>query len=79
MMAAVTITTRRFGPSGSSINKNNVREHMSDVTPKTMRKVLFELYFIKVSIPKFNYIKSYVLPEVLTDNLISIVYTIGFY
>jgi hypothetical protein len=50
MIAAIPITTRRLGPSGSSKNKNSVREHTIAVTPKISSEALFDLKYIIASI-----------------------------
>lgn len=42
-IAAITTTTRRFGPSGSLINRNITREHTRDVIPNTANEVFFKL------------------------------------
>lgn len=44
--AAPTITISKFGPSGSSKNKNIAREHRTDVIPKIINEVFFDLKFI---------------------------------
>jgi len=46
IIAAITITTRRFGPSGSSKKKNIALEHAIDVIPKISNEVFFDLKYI---------------------------------
>ena len=41
-MIAIPSTTRRFGPSGSSIKKNITREHSRDVINKIRKDIFFE-------------------------------------
>lgn len=41
-MAAITPTTSKFGPSGSSKSANSVLEHMSEVSPKIMSEYFFD-------------------------------------
>jgi len=45
-IAAPTITTKRFGPSGSSKDKNIVLEHTIDVMPKITNEIFFDLKYI---------------------------------
>jgi hypothetical protein len=42
-IAAIPITTRRFGPSGSLKNKKITLEHTMDVMPRISRGVFFDL------------------------------------
>lgn len=46
MTPAKTVTIKRFGPSGSSIHKNIVREHTRDVIPKINSETFFDLKYI---------------------------------
>lgn len=46
MIAAITVTTRRFGPSGSSKKKNIVLEQIIDVMNKIKSGILFDLKYI---------------------------------
>lgn len=46
MIPAIPITTRRFGPSGSSKKKNIVREHTIAVMPKISNENFFDLKYI---------------------------------
>lgn len=50
MTPAKTVTIKRFGPSGSSIHKNIVREHTRDVIPKINSEIFFDLKYILVII-----------------------------
>ena len=50
MIAAITMTTSKFGPSGSSKKKNIALEHIIDVSPRITNNVFFELKFIFVII-----------------------------
>jgi hypothetical protein len=47
-MTASTVTTRRFGPSGSWKRKNNVLEHTSAVIPRSSNDVFFAVKGIVV-------------------------------
>jgi hypothetical protein len=42
-IAAIPVTTRRFGPSGSLKSKNNVLEHTRDVIARISKDDFFEL------------------------------------
>jgi len=46
MIAANTITTSKFGPSGSLMKKNTVREQTRDVIPKINNGIFCDLKFI---------------------------------
>ncbi|HCC06366.1 TPA: hypothetical protein DEP94_03355 [Candidatus Nomurabacteria bacterium] len=46
MTTAITVTIRRFGPSGSSKKKNIAREERRDVMNKIMRDVFFDLKYM---------------------------------
>jgi hypothetical protein len=50
MIAAVTKTTRRFGPSGSLKNTNRAREHTITVIAKISNEVFFDLKYMYVII-----------------------------
>jgi hypothetical protein len=50
MIAAIPITTSKFGPSGSLKRKNITLEHRMDVIPKISNEVLFDLKYIFVTI-----------------------------
>jgi hypothetical protein len=43
IITAIPITMSRFGPSGSSKNRNIVLEHRMDAIPKMRRDVFFDL------------------------------------
>lgn len=47
-IAAITVTTRRFGPSGSSKKANITLEHTIAVMPEMSREVHFDLKYIGV-------------------------------
>lgn len=48
-MDASTITIRRFGPSGSLINRNIALEDNIDVMIKIRSEILFEMKYISTS------------------------------
>lgn len=50
MIAAITATTKRFGPSGSSKKKNIALEHTIAVIPKITKVNFFDLKYILVII-----------------------------
>lgn len=50
IIVAITITTKRFGPSGSLKNMNITLEHVIDVMPKINNEIFFDLEYIFVSI-----------------------------
>jgi len=50
IMAAIPITTRRFGPSGSLKNKNIILEHTIDVIPRISNEIFFDLKYMSVVI-----------------------------
>lgn len=43
IIIAITVTTRRFGPSGSLKKKNIVLEKIIDVSPKIINEIFFDL------------------------------------
>lgn len=53
-ITVVTITIRRFGPSGSLKNRNITLEHTIAVTNRIMSEILFDLRYIAVIYIKFN-------------------------
>ena len=52
MIAAIPITTSKFGPSGSLKNKNSALEHKIAVIPKISKEICFDLKYIFVIILK---------------------------
>lgn len=72
-ITAVTITTNKFGPSGSLKNQNIALEHMADVINKIINEAFFDVKYIFVIIleifaarlgiePRLEDSKSSVLP-----------------
>lgn len=53
--SATTITTKRFGPSGSSKNTNITLEHTTDVTPKITNEVFLKLKYILIRMAYAKY------------------------
>ncbi len=49
-IAAITVTTRRFGPSGLLKKKNIILEHTIAVMPKMSSEIFFDLKYILLSI-----------------------------
>jgi hypothetical protein len=52
MIVAATITTKRFGPSGSLKNKNIVLEQTIDAIAKISNEIFFEMRYIILIISK---------------------------
>lgn len=50
IITAITITTRRFGPSRSSRNQNIVLDTKTDVIPRISNEIFFDLKYIFLSI-----------------------------
>lgn len=48
MISAATVTTSKFGPSGSSNNANNVLEETIAVKPKVISEICFDLKYMYV-------------------------------
>jgi hypothetical protein len=46
MITAITVTIRRFGPSGSSKDNSIILEHIIDVMPKISDEIFFDLKYI---------------------------------
>lgn len=46
MTDAITVTIRRFGPSGSSKNTNIALEHMRAVIPKISNEIFFDVKYM---------------------------------
>lgn len=58
MIAAMTITTRRFGPSGSLKNENITLEHAMDVIPKISNDVFFDLRYMFCNYIDTSFVKT---------------------
>jgi hypothetical protein len=50
MIAAITVTTNKFGPSGSLKNKNIVLEHTMEVILRISKEVFFDLKYMFIII-----------------------------
>lgn len=50
MIAAITTTMSKFGPSGSLKSANIVREHTRDVSPRIINETFFDLKYMFVII-----------------------------
>lgn len=57
-MAAIPITTSKFGPSGSLKNKNSILEHTIAVMPKISSELFFDLKNIAVCVLSLTQSKS---------------------
>jgi ribosomal protein S3AE len=55
-IVAITVTIRRFGPSGSSKKKNIVREQMREVIARINNEIFFDVRYILS-----NYITSVII------------------
>ena len=44
--AAVTITTSKFGPSGSLKDRSIILESRMDVTPRAIKDMVFEIFIL---------------------------------
>jgi hypothetical protein len=49
-IAAITVTTSKFGPSGSLKKKNIAREKIIAVIPNIINEVFFDLKYISIMI-----------------------------
>jgi hypothetical protein len=52
IIAAIPVTTRRFGPSGSLKNKNSTLEQMIAVIARISSEIFFDLKYILYMIPE---------------------------
>ena len=48
MVAAITVTMSKLGPSGSLKNTNSALEHTMEVMPKMINEVFFDLKYMVV-------------------------------
>src|SRR3954470_22041207 len=58
MTAAIPVTTRRFGPSGSRKNANIILEHTTAVIARISKELFLKLTCMRVS-PRLRMIRSY--------------------